>query len=118
MDNEPPSDRPGGRKPGQKNRYSSFTISRDIREKLHASLYLNGNPAQYFEWLKYKEPAAYVSLIKTLLRQDDESSIGGLHITVVQLTSEPQPVAGVLNSPVQGHIAPQRHLQLVERTDG
>ncbi len=103
---------------GRKRAYSSFTISRDVREKLHASLYLDGDPVEYFKWLKYKKPEAYVSLIKGLIRQDDESSVGGLSITVVQLTAEPQPVPGVLNSPVRGHIAPQRHLQLVTEVKG
>jgi hypothetical protein len=104
----------GGRKPGQKNKYSAATISRDIREAIHTALYIDGNPTQYFRWLKEKRPDLFVQLIGKALMKDDESSVGGLVINVVQLTANGAgPVPGVLNSPIAEHISPQRHLQLV-----
>lgn len=106
-----------GRKPGQKNRYSAATISRDIREAIHTALYVDGNPVQYFRWLKEKKPELFVHLIGKALMKEDESSVGGLVINVVQLSANgAAPVAGVLNSPILEHIEP-RHLQLVHSTD-
>jgi hypothetical protein len=108
-----------GRKPGQRNRYSMATMTRDICEAIHASLYIDGNPTQYFRDLKKKNPALYLQAVLLLAKKGDvDANAGGLVINVVQLSTSPQPTPGVLASPVAEHIAPQRRLELVERTGG
>lgn len=112
-DSSVPANR-AGRKPGAKNRYSAATISRDIKEAIHAALYLDGGPTKYFRDLKKRRPDLFVMLVGKALMKDDDSSVGGLVINVVQLNSPAVPTPGVLASNMPEHIAPQRHLRLVD----
>lgn len=103
----------GGRKPGQKNKYSIATMTRDICEAIHTSLYIDGNPTQFFRDLKRKQPALYMQAVLALMKKGDAAEVGGITINVVSLTSPDVPTPGVLCSPIAEHIAPQRRLSLV-----
>lgn len=111
-DYDPPVYR-GGRKPGQKNKYSIATMTRDICEAIHTSLYIDGNPTKFFRDLKKNQPALYMQAVLALMKKGDAAEVGGITINVVQLTSPAVPTPGVLCSPIAEHVAPQRHLQLV-----
>jgi len=105
-----------GRAPGQKNRYSSLTISRAIREALHTSLYVGTTPEKYMVELRKKRPDLFVALLGKCIKDDDGSS-AGLVINVTNLVSPAVPTPGVLSSMLPEHIAPRAHLQLVEMVD-
>jgi hypothetical protein len=104
----------GGRNVGQKNKYSTAVIGRDILEALHTAMYFGTSPEKYFVKLRDKNPAMFAQFVLAAMKNADPSiGEGGLTINVVQLSSPIEPTAGVLSSVHAGHLAPQRHLQLV-----
>lgn len=109
----PQRERTGGRKHGEKNKYSAATISRDLRDMAIASLHFVGG-VKYLAQVAKEEPAAYLSFLTKCLIKDDNSGAGGVTFQVVNLVGNGTPTPGVLNSPIAGDIAPQRPLRLVD----
>lgn len=108
-----------GRKPGQRNRYSSATISRELMEAFHASLYVGTNPIKYCVDLRKKHPTKYADLFGIVMKRAEVEQAAEAIFQIVQLTANGAlAVPGVLNSPIAANIAPQRHLQLVEQATG
>lgn len=69
------------------------------------ALDMNGG-VKYIDWLAKHKPALYVDLLKCAMRGApvvDETD--GVRFVVQQLTINAAPVAGVINSPIAGHIA-------------
>jgi len=97
-------------------RLTPDSMSRELRELVFMSFNIV-EPVRYLAWLAVEYPAVYASYVQRALIKDDESKLSGLTITVQQIVAEPTPTPGVLASPIQGHIAPQRHLALVERVE-
>jgi hypothetical protein len=95
-------------------RLTPDSMSRELRELVFMSFNLV-EPVRYLAWLATEHPAVYAGYVQKALIRDDESKVAGLTITVQQIVSEATPTPGVLASPIVGHIAPQRHLALVER---
>lgn len=100
-----------GRKPGTKNEYSSATISRDIRESIHAALQFDGGPVRFWRQLKLKKPDVFAHCVIKALVRNDESPLMGLNLVVQQLiVADARPIPGVLQSPVQQHVEHKPHL--------
>ena len=95
-------------------RLTPDSMSRELRELVFLSFNML-EPVRYLAWLAVEQPAVYAGYVQKALIRDDESKVAGLTITVQQIVSEATPTPGVLASPIAGHIAPQRHLTLVER---
>ncbi len=110
---------PPHRKPGQKNRVSSSTISLELRLAALASFNFVG-AQKYLIKVAKTNPAAYLTFLAKCIKQDDGNEVAGLTIRVQQLVVAAGPVPGVLNSPVIEHMAPQRLLAAngVEVIDG
>lgn len=68
---------------------------------------------KYLEKVAKTNPAAYLAfLAKTLVMRDDADDQGERRFIVQQIAIVPVPTAGVINSPVRGHIA-REHVRLV-----
>lgn len=108
-----------GRKPGAKGRYTTATISRELMEAFHASLFVGTNPIKYCVDLRKKHPAKYADLFGIVMKRADVEQAAEAIFQIVQLTANGAlAVPGVLNSPIAANIAPQRHLQLVQEATG
>lgn len=112
-----PSPRAGGRKPGTKNKFSSATISRDIKEMHLVALGLVGG-AKYLAKIAQQDPELFLSSLgRCILTKDDGGSGPGLTLQVVQLVGNGAPTPGVLSSPIAADMAPQRPLRLIETSE-
>jgi hypothetical protein len=95
--------------PADAGKLTAATMSRDLRQAAHHSLFML-DAVRYLMWVAKANPSAYLAFIGKALVSDDESSVGGLHITVQNLTVSPTATPGVLASPIEAHIAPQLKL--------
>jgi hypothetical protein len=104
-----------GRKPGQKVEKpkppTARSMSRELKVMAMTSLGFVGG-VKYLERVAKTNPAAYLSfLAKTLVMRDDHEGDGEKRYVVQQIAIVPVPTAGVINSPVAGHIA-REHVRL------
>lgn len=107
-----------GRKPGQRNRYSSATISRELMEAFHASLYVGTNPIKYCVDLRKKNPSKYADLFGIVMKRAEVEQAAEAIFQIVQLTANGAlSVPGVLNSPVAANIERGRRLELVQTVE-
>lgn len=114
MSDEPVPGNRAGRKPGQRNRYSTATISRELMEAFHASLYVGTNPIKYLVDLRKKQPGKYADLFGIVMKRAEVEQAAEAVYHILKLTAEgAQPTPGVLASPIVENVAPQRRLRLV-----
>jgi hypothetical protein len=86
-------------------------MSRELKIMAMTSLGFVGG-VKYLEKVARTNPAAFLSfLAKTLVMRDDADDGGERKYVVQQITIVPVPTAGVINSPVAGHIA-REHLRI------
>lgn len=84
-------------------------ISRELRTQVLTALTFVGGVDFLVEQARKPNNTAFMALLGKCLIQEDGSGDSGLRIVVQQLNiTQAQPVAGVLNSPIAGHIAPPR----------
>lgn len=100
----PPAKR-GGRKPGQKNKLSAASISRELREMGLTSFHFVGG-VQYLNRIAKKNPAAYLQFIAKLIKTDDQADPAGITFVIQQVNIAGAPIKGVTNSPVLEHVSP------------
>lgn len=88
------------------------SMSRELKVMAMTSLGFVGG-VKYLEKVAKTNPAAYLAfLAKTLVMRDDADDQGERRFIVQQIAIVPVPTAGVINSPVRGHIA-REHVRLV-----
>ena len=97
---------PPKKKPGQKNKVSRATISKDIRLQVLTALNFVGGVQFLVRQARKQNNAPFMALLAKCLQQDDGSDQGGIKFVIQQVSINAQPVAGVLNSPVAGHVQP------------
>jgi hypothetical protein len=97
--------RAAGRKPGQVNKCSNKTISKDIRLQTLTALNFVGGVKFLVAQAKKKNNAPFMALLGKCLQQDDGSTDASVTFVIQTLNLAPQPTSGVLNSPIEGHIA-------------
>lgn len=118
MSDYDPPQKQGGRKPGQRNKYSSATMSRAAMEGFEASVISTaGDWWKYFAKMAKTMPAKHADIAHEFIRmaaKNGNAEVGGVVINVVNLASPAVPTPGVLCSPIPEHVAPQRHLTLVQ----
>lgn len=86
-------------------------MSRELKVMAMTSLGFVGG-VKYLERVAKTNPAAYLSfLAKTLVLKNDDEGASEKRYVVQQIAIVPVPTAGVINSPVAGHIA-REHVRL------
>lgn len=112
----------GGRKLGARNVVSVATLSRQVAQSIAETHALLGGAdgTRWWAWFAKKYPREFAEhSVALALKSQIDPNAAGVVFQVVQINStNPQPVPGVLTSPIAGHVAPQRPapLQLVERS--
>lgn len=112
-----PAAKRGGRPRGSKNGSAPKkpptmrSMSRELKVMAMTSLGFVGG-VKYLEKVAKTNPAAYLAfLAKTLVMRDDTDDAGDRRYVVQQIAIVPVPTAGVINSPVAGHIA-REHVRI------
>lgn len=118
-DTTQPTGRQVGRPRGSKNAPAKpktptpRSMSRELKVMAMTSLGFVGG-VKYLEKVAKTNPAAYLAFLsKTLVMRDDADDQGERRFIVQQIAIVPVPTAGVINSPVRGHIA-REHIHLVQ----
>lgn len=99
---------PPKKKPGQRNKVSRATISKDIRLQVLTALNFVGGVQFLVRQARKQNNAPFMALLAKCLMQDDGSDQGGVKFVIQQVSINAQPVPGVLNSPVPEHVQPVR----------
>src|SRR3990167_2480828 len=88
----------GGSRLGKPNK-----ISQSIKIEVLESFRMVGG-REYLARQAIENPTAYMGLLGKVIPQQVQSELTPLRVVVQQLNVVPQPIPGVLSSPIKGHV--------------
>jgi hypothetical protein len=94
----------GGRKPGQANKVTHASISREIKIAALAALNFVGKE-KYLIKVAKTHPAAFLQFLGKFVQREEDVPTE-IRVVVQTLAPSNSPIPGVIRSPIAGHVSP------------